>query len=220
MSSTSRSYPVNGKLIKELRSQRGWTQAELARRAGYTVRVIGKAEAGNSLDLDTIGAIAQTLSQVDGSVTAKQLMLDIKSIAAEFIAALDQYGADLVSHIEHYLAPDFVWICPGDPAVAPFIGQWHGADGLKQFFTIYCSIFRRLPAGRGDVCCRGRTPLSCAISNRRIWVISCVDQSVSICTSSSVDGLIVRIDDDYDTQGGADAKRQAEEALAKRSQSA
>ena len=219
MSTTSRSYPVNGKLIKELRAQRGWTQAELARRAGYTVRVIGKAEAGNSLELDTIGAIAQTLSQVDGPVTAKQLMLDIKAIAAEFIAALDQYGADLVSHIEHHLAPDFVWVCPGDPAVAPFIGQWHGADGLKQFFTIYCSIFRRLPAAE----------VTFAVAEDAVIVryLESAYMGDQLCGPIRInmhfkfrDGLIVRIDDDYDTQGGADAKRQAEEALAKRSQSA
>ncbi len=219
MPSTLRSYLVNGQRLKELRAARGWTQAELSRRAGYTVRVIGKAEGGNSLDLDTISAIAQALSQSDGPVTAKQLMLDQKAIAAEFIEALDRHGPDMVNHIEHYLAPEFVWICPGDPAVAPFIGQWHGADGLRQFFAIYCGIFRRLPT----------SDLTFAVAENAVIVryLETAYMGDQLCGPIRInmhfqfrDGLIVRIDDDYDTHGGAEAKRQAEEKLNKRSHSA
>ncbi len=205
--------------MKELRVARGWTQAELARRAGYTVRVVGKAEGGNRLDIETIDAIAQALSQMDGKVTARQLMLDIKSIAAQFIEALDRYGADLVSHIEHHLAPDFVWICPGDPAVAPFIGTWHGAEGLRKFFAIYCSIFRRLPAAE----------VTFAVAEDAVIVryLESAYMGDQLCGPIRInmhfkfrDGLIVRIDDDYDTQGGAEAKRQAEENMTNRSNTA
>lgn len=219
MPTPARSYPVNGKHLKDLRVSRGWTQAELSRRAGYTVRVISKAEGSNSLDLDTIRAIAQALSQSDGQVSAKQLMLDMKSIAAEFIDALDRYGAEMVPQIEHYLAPDFLWVCPGDPAVAPFIGQWHGAEGLRNFFSIYCGVFRRLPA----------TDVTFAVAENAVIVryLETAYLGDQLCGPIRInmhfqfrDGLIVRVDDDYDTHGGAEAKRQAEEKLANRSYSA
>jgi len=41
-------YKCNRDFMRELRLSNGWTQAELAKRAGYSERLIGKAESEKS----------------------------------------------------------------------------------------------------------------------------------------------------------------------------
>ncbi|MFN3148584.1 helix-turn-helix domain-containing protein [Bremerella sp.] len=56
-------YKCNRDFLRELRLNNGWTQAELAKRAGYSERLIGKAESGSPIARDTIVDIADALSE-------------------------------------------------------------------------------------------------------------------------------------------------------------
>ena len=50
-----------GKRIRLLRDARCWTQRQLARVAGYSVKTIWKAEAGRALKRQTLADIARAL---------------------------------------------------------------------------------------------------------------------------------------------------------------
>ena len=65
--------------IRERRKQLGWSQVELGHRAGYSERVIRKAEASGTLRLQTIQDLAMTLS-VGGLLITFQ---DLTTFAAE-----------------------------------------------------------------------------------------------------------------------------------------
>lgn len=138
-----RFLPIHSSTLKELRIARGWSQAELARRAGYSDRLIRKAELGGNLDIQTIRDIAEALSQMDSMVTFETLVHDGISIAKKFVYGYDYLGREMVPTIEPYLAEDFVFHVAGDPTTAPFIGDWIGAAGMQQFFDIYFGIVKR-----------------------------------------------------------------------------
>ena len=54
---------VSGEVVRRLRMERGMTQLQLARAAGYTERLIRKAEKGGRLDIRTVQNLAEALSQ-------------------------------------------------------------------------------------------------------------------------------------------------------------
>ncbi len=62
MNSNAKQFVVNGVTIRFRRKQLGWSQVELGHRAGYSERVIRKAEANGTLRLQTIKDLAMTLS--------------------------------------------------------------------------------------------------------------------------------------------------------------
>ena len=54
-----RSLPVNGEMLRFLRNRRGWTQEDLASKAGYSERAVRKAESSGGLHPDTIEILAE-----------------------------------------------------------------------------------------------------------------------------------------------------------------
>ncbi|MCU0708277.1 MAG: helix-turn-helix domain-containing protein [Pirellula sp.] len=65
---------VNGSRLRSLRQSRGWTQVEFGRRAGYSERLIRKAESGGNLLVNTIDDLATALSQINDVVSAESLI--------------------------------------------------------------------------------------------------------------------------------------------------
>lgn len=76
LSPVGRSMSCNGKLISQLRKAIGWTQSDLARRAGFTERLIVKAEASQSIAASTLCIIAETLSEAGAAVSSQELSVD------------------------------------------------------------------------------------------------------------------------------------------------
>jgi transcriptional regulator with XRE-family HTH domain len=66
--------PVNGSHLRSLRQSRGWTQVEFGRLAGYSERLIRKAESGGNLLLETIEDLATALSQTNEVVSSESLI--------------------------------------------------------------------------------------------------------------------------------------------------
>lgn len=212
MNTNARFVAINGRELRALRLSRGWTQTELAKSAGYTERLIRKAEKGGTLDFNTILNLAEALSTPEMAVPVESLTIDTAAIARKWVETFDTLHRGMLSEIEPFLAKDFVFVCPGDPGMAPFVGTWTGVDGLRQWLDAFFGFFEE---------CRN-TEMEYFIGEDKVharWVTHCKLQGVA-CDPVRinmhfrfVDGLIARIDDDYDTHGGVVAIEVAKTTL-------
>lgn len=85
MNLPARSVRSNGYRVRQLRLNRGLTQLELAKLAGYSARLIRKVESSSFVDLETVRNIAEALSTTDEPVAHLQLTLDNLCGAKEWI---------------------------------------------------------------------------------------------------------------------------------------
>lgn len=74
MGSSIRSFQVNGQSIRRYRIALRLSQAELAIKAGYSERLIRKAEASGALHMETITDLAEALSSERHAVVIEQLL--------------------------------------------------------------------------------------------------------------------------------------------------
>ncbi len=135
--------PIDARKLKALRIQLGWTQGDLARFAGYSERLIRKAEASGSLSVGTIRDIAQALSVCGRTVTVEQLTIDLIAIAHQFVQSYDAHGEAMVCRCEHLLAEHFVFCNSAQNFDAMFSGGWNGRFGLQQFTELFFANFER-----------------------------------------------------------------------------
>jgi transcriptional regulator with XRE-family HTH domain len=143
MKKNARFIEVNGRELRIRRLSRGWTQRQLARSAGYTERLIRKAEIGGTLDIKTVQDLAEALSTPDNAVAVASLTVDIAAIARRWMEAWAQHEAQMVSKIASYLAEGFEFVCPGEPGTVPFVGTFKGTFGLQQWMELYFSHVQR-----------------------------------------------------------------------------
>lgn len=208
----SRSIRTNGNSIRRLRLERGWTQTELAKRAGYSPRLIGKAEGNGCLDLETIRNIAEALSNTGHVVSVEHLTLDIRSIAVRWMDALNEHGPEMASYISQHLADDFMFDCPGLPETAPFIGKWYGMEGLLKFWRLYFGVFRRVPHKDVTYSVADDLVIARYLESGYLGDQLCGPIRINMVFHFR-EGLIYRIDDEYDTQAGAITLSKAEKAI-------
>ena len=109
MSNISRFIAINGRELRTQRLTRGWTQFQLAKTAGYTERLVRKAEKGGTLDIATIQNLAEALSTPDNTVPIESLTMDISAIARKWVESFDQLRARMLPEVESFLAEDFVF---------------------------------------------------------------------------------------------------------------
>lgn len=140
----SRFHAVNVNNMRAFRKRLGWSQAELSRRSGYSERVIRKAEAGGTLKMETIQHLAEALSNGSHVVTFQDLTQDDISIARLFVESYDRYGQQMVLHCGKYIAEDFELHVPADPERVPFAGIWRGVAGLQEFMNRFFGTFSRV----------------------------------------------------------------------------
>jgi transcriptional regulator with XRE-family HTH domain len=141
----SRFQQVNTQVLRELRVKRGWSQRELAEKAGYTDRLVRKAEFGGKLDVETIRNIAEALSTLEEKITLDLLTSDVLSIAKTFMQLFDELGAGMVPAIEHYIAPDFVMHVTSAVESLSIHGTWVGQQGFQEFLNLFFGTFSRSP---------------------------------------------------------------------------
>lgn len=140
------SQRCNPTLIKHLREQRGWSQTELAQRAGYSDRLIRKAEAGLPIAAVTISDLADTFSRMGDRVFPEDLTTHPVRLAENYLAAFHECGPDWVDAIRETLDPKIVMHIAGDPAQIPFAGRHCGIEALKRSAKIFFSVLE-VPAG-------------------------------------------------------------------------
>ena len=142
------SLPCNGVLLRQLREQRGLTQAELAHRAGFSDRLIVKAESGKSLAADTLQVLAMTLTE-SGSppVTCDDLTTHPLAQARRYISAMYtcNSGAEFIQQIRDFLDRDVVFVISGNPTEIPFAGTWRGVDAIEKGFGCFFSLLESPP---------------------------------------------------------------------------
>lgn len=69
-----RSFKVKGEFLRNLRLEQQWSQEEAAAKAGYTERLIRKAESNGPLQLSTIADLAELYSTPDRQLTIDDLV--------------------------------------------------------------------------------------------------------------------------------------------------
>jgi len=139
----SRFLPIDACKLRSLRTQLGWTQGELARVAGYSERLIRKAEASGTLSIMTVRDLAGALSTCGRTITVDELTLDLLAIAQQFVKSYDSHGKSMVYRCEHLLAEHFVFCNSAQNFDALFSGGWKGRYGLQQFTELFFANFER-----------------------------------------------------------------------------
>lgn len=140
----------NGKVIGErlraLRLRAGLTQMQLAARAGYSERLIRKAEAGEAIRPDTLDMLVEALNSPDAPVTAGQLRGDPLAVVHNYWTLRGIHGYRFARHCGHLLTDDFVLNDHGDPTVVPGSGTYHGQEGLIALYEQVGQHFKPLGA--------------------------------------------------------------------------
>lgn len=134
---------ANGSRVRDLRKARGWTQLALATRAGYSERVIRKAEGGEAIRHDVLVSLAQALSTPEELITVATLVADPLPLVRKFFETYDRYERDMVPHLVDVLSPDIRFIFHADPARNPLSGTWEGFAGLQAYLDKFFGMFVR-----------------------------------------------------------------------------
>ena len=204
MNHTQRFLAINGRLLKAHRLEQGMTQLQLAKSAGYSERLIRKAENGGTLDIATIQDLAEALCQTDKVVPWESLVLDNLAIAKSWMEALDTYGRDMLPCVEPCIANDFVFYCPGNLDVASFIGTFHGPTGFQKWLDSYFSEFTREPGSELQYFVGEDSVIARWLELANVQGIPCGPIRISTHFRFQ-EGQLVRIEFDHDTKLVADA---------------
>ena len=137
----NRAYACNRDFLRHLRLQNGWTQADLARRAGYSERLISKAEAGVPIARDTIVDLADAFSESNKEpIFWEDLACDPCQLAQRYLDALHVHKQNALDHLLDFVHEDIVFRIAGDPAQIPFAGEHVGLDAVRHMFHIFFGV--------------------------------------------------------------------------------
>lgn len=204
MGHPARFLSVNGQRIKRYRVALGWTQAELANKAGYSERLIRKAEAGGSLSMETIADLAEALSSFKEAVLAEHLLSDDHlAMAKQFVEGYDTHGKDMVTYYAHLFSDNLIVNCPADPQQVPFAGTWHGIAGFQDFLNQFFSVFDRKHQSLSPVYMVGDGRVTARYDDQLIFRGIALPAFWVNLHFHFENGLIVQIDDEFDTKNAA-----------------
>lgn len=140
-----RSYPCNKDLLVHLRERKGWTQLQFAQEAGYSERLINKAESGRSISTSAIEVLAEALSTGDDKIYFEDLICDTVALAKRYMAAIYIEQKNALAAIRDFLDDDVVFRIAGDPAIIPFAGEHRGIAGVGRALELFFSILEAPP---------------------------------------------------------------------------
>ena len=137
----NRSYVCNRELLKFFRERKSWSQQELSDQSSTSVRVICKAEAGESIATASIARLAEALSIADHVVYPEDLISYPVDLCRKFVDALREHRYRMTDVIDGMIDKDATFRITGDPKRIPFAGE-HKQIGayrraLKKFFQIF-----------------------------------------------------------------------------------
>jgi transcriptional regulator with XRE-family HTH domain len=141
------SYEINGDRLRKLREALGWSQITMAKKAGYSERLVRKAESGGSLRVQTIRHIAEAFSANYVPVKWTDLIKDSQNVSRRFIEAYDAFGPQSVECCKELFSPNFCLNvgsqCGKHPVGEHLNGRWLGIAGLKDYFLKFFSSYSR-----------------------------------------------------------------------------
>jgi transcriptional regulator with XRE-family HTH domain len=195
----SRFQQINTQVLRELRVKRGWSQRELAEKAGYTDRLVRKAEFGGKLDVETIRNIAEALSTLEEKITLDSLTIDVLSIAKKFMKLFDELGPDMAPAIDHCISSDFVIHVTSAVESLPLQGTWVGQKGFQEFLNLFFGTFSRNPNSLSPLYAVG-TDFVVARYLNTLRIAGRHDEATEVYRHFRFrDGLLSRIDDLYES---------------------
>jgi len=133
----------DGKRLAKLRITQGLSQTELAKKAGYSERLIRKAESGEPITFSAIQHIAAALGQNGTAVHPEDLVSNPAQLAKQFLQAFAKYEAEMAPQVAHFIDDQFVLFCAGDPEKIPFAGEWKSIKGLDQWVRCFFNTLTR-----------------------------------------------------------------------------
>ncbi|MCA9088142.1 MAG: nuclear transport factor 2 family protein [Planctomycetaceae bacterium] len=212
MQHNSRYVAVNGRELRAQRLSRGLTQDRLGKLAGYTDRLVRKAEKGGTLDIATVQDLAEALSMTGEPVSCRDLTLDILSIARLWMECFEELQEKMLPKVESFYAPEFELICPGDPGSTPFVGTWRGLEGMQQWLDLFFGFFVREKAEHVEYFVGENSVVARWMERCSLQGVPCDPVRINLYFEFR-DGRIVRMCDDYDTHSGATAIEKAQSNL-------
>lgn len=212
----SRAFSCNRDYLRELRLRNGWTQADLAKKAGYSERLISKAEAGTPIARDTICDIAEALSEGEQNrVYWEDLACDPVQLAKRYIDALHIHQSNFMEGIREFLSEDIVVRIAGDPAEIPFAGEHVGIEAVDRAYKIFFSVLE-VPDHDYQKCYQYISQGPNAIIWGKSWIHPIGRPMANPIQVSNLlmfrRGKLVLLDDCFDTAAGAAALRDAPSA--------
>lgn len=204
-----RSETIVGWKVRDLRKQLGWTQEELAANAGYTARLVRKAEGGGSLHPDTIEVLAEALSTEQMRVNPEDLIVCPTNVVSEYVRAYRGRERQMVADFQVHLDPAVECFIAGDPEQIPFAGTWRSPDGYDRFWGLYFQLFARPDKTiyRPRIICEGNTGVALGQEAVAIKELGIQTSSWVVINFEFCRGRVTRIEHYFDTQDTADRLR-------------
>ncbi len=197
--SNPRFVTVNGELLSRLRVDRGMTQLQLAKAAGYTERLVRKAEKGGRLDIRSIQNLAEALSQFGTPVLVERLIEDNLSVAKLWITSFDTLGLEMLPLVKPFLSGSFIFHSLGESQSTPFAGTFEGLLGFGKWLERYFSVVAHAASAELEFIEGADAVVARWMEVCSIGGIPCEPIRMSMYFRFH-DGLITRIDNDYDTR--------------------
>lgn len=199
------SFECNGEIIAHFRKQCGLTQKEAAKSAGYSERLIRKAEAGGKLSRQALEDLAAALRTEEQEVYPEDLISSPESMVREFWAAYSKYEAEMVAHVKHFIDESIEVVCAGDPGQIPFAGTFQGIQGFDKWIRTFFATLSRpdpnhfqpqyLASGKRVVTWGEEVAVAPGLQPRPMCVIQRFDFD---------EGRLVRFENMFDTHGGGE----------------
>ncbi len=196
--SNPRFVTVSGELLCRLRVERGMTQLQLAKAAGYTERLVRKAEKGGRLDIRSIQNLAEALSQSGKPVLVERLIQDDLAIARLWVRSFDTLGLEMLPVVESLLSDRFTFHSLGEAPRIPFAGTFDGASGVGKWLQCYLSVVAHRACEELEFLAAADSVVARWMEHSAICGVSCRPFRTSMCFRFR-GGLIDRIEHDYDT---------------------
>lgn len=129
----NRSFRCNGDLLRFYRDRKGLTQSQLASEAGYSVRLVGKAEAGQPIRMETVEVLAEALSRPDQSISPIDLMTDPIALAKKYVFEQNSQTENFVSRVDQILSRNFELRVIADLEQLDLASVYRGSSGLREY---------------------------------------------------------------------------------------
>ena len=124
---------VNGRKLQTLRLSVGMTQEELAEKAGYSDRLVRKAEASSPLRKSSIANLAEALSSPEQKVRVDDLIFSHETISTDMTAFLLHGPVVSAAGFEDLIDPCFTIHVAGQELNIPFAGVHNGPAACETF---------------------------------------------------------------------------------------
>lgn len=130
--SAPNSFRCNGELVRFYRQQLGWTQLDLANRAGCSERTVRKIEKGDPIRRETVAALATALSTPAQPLTADDLTTDPLAVAQAFMRAYFRYRENTGRECPHLFHPQILMVVHTASDALGFGGTFVGPEGIDR----------------------------------------------------------------------------------------